>query len=681
MYTESQKTTYAVNNKDIRSFLGYPEDYPLHKIVEDLIPYLRKSRKDEELYGNEAVEETLARHTKTIQEWAISIFGVPFPEENLMKEVVSGESIEGRPVMQNVLKMVEGPRYRGIVCVDVQRLGRGDLEDQGRMIKVLQFSNTKVLTPNQWFDLSNKFDKKFFEQKMRESKEYLDYIKEIMGNGRMRSVLDGSYPHSIAPYGFNRIHIEGAKGYTLEYNQEEYKVCKLAVNLIENGLHIQYTVQEDDTITSIAKTFGITKRMLSDCNINADFKVGDTINIDADYPGTGIIANYLNFLGIKPRSKERWTPYMVRSFLVSLAAHGFVSWGRRKTLITLNNGNFLKSRPLNNQDAIIVKGRHPAIYTERESKIIKEHLERSKKPIRNDKIIKNPLVGLIKCELCGCNMQRRPYSQRQRKYKFRAYSIDRTKLRLLLREHKGELSLNDIARSLHVSKHIIDNWFSASDKHFTIPYATKWFELKKLLNIETTEFDEALTTYYESEEPHIDILLCGTKGCNNVASDLNLIEKRVIESLQIILKDYKDYIKDYANKVKEEIQTNESALEMLNKKIEEQKQKLDKLCDLLESGIYSEQLFSERKFKIDTEIINLERKRKQLSSNNNIKKFEEVQKMIPQIEEVLYNYDEDMTPEMKNNLLSSIIKVIYYKKELGGRKYKDNFKLKIYLKI
>lgn len=681
MYTESQKTTYAVNNKDIRSFLGYSEDYPLYRIVEDLIVYLRKSRKDEELYGNEAVEETLARHTKTIQEWAISIFGVPFPEKNLMKEVVSGESIEGRPVMQNVLKMIEGPRYRGVVCVDVQRLGRGDLEDQGRMIKVLQFSNTKVLTPNQWFDLSNKFDKKFFEQKMRESKEYLDYIKEIMGNGRMRSVLDGSWPHSTASYGFNRIRIQGAKGYTLEYNQEEYKVCKLAVNLIENGLHIKYNIQENDTITSISKIFGIRKNMLFDCNTDIDFKIGNIINIDVNSPGTSIIANYFDYLGIKPRNGKHWTPAMVRNILTSLAAHGFVSWNRRKTIITLNNGNFLKSRPLNNQDAIIVRGRHPAIYTERESKIIKEHFEKSNMPIRNDRCIRNPLVGLVKCELCDCNMQRRPFDKRQRNCKFRAYDIDKTKLRLLLREHKRDLSLNDIARSLHISKYVVDHWFCSTDKYFALPHADKWFELKKLLNIETDEFDEAMTTFIEDTAPHVDTLVCSTRGCTNIGSDLELVEKRIIESLQIILSNYKDYIKDYANKVKEEIKTNESALEILNKKIEEQKQKLDKLCDLLESGVYSEQLFSERKLKIDTEIVNLERKRKQLSSSNNIKKFEEIQKMIPQIEEVLYHYDEDMTPEMKNNLLSSIIKVIYYKKELGGRNYKDNFKLKIYLKI
>ena len=168
MYEENYNNTYATTKNDIRSFLGYPEDYPIHKIVNDIIAYLRKSRKDTELYSNESVEETLARHKKTIQEWAYATFGTYIPDENIKEEVVSGETISGRPVLQEVLKLIENDKYRAVVCVDVQRLGRGDLEDQGRIIKHFRFSNTKVLTPNQFFDLNNNYDRKFFENKMRE---------------------------------------------------------------------------------------------------------------------------------------------------------------------------------------------------------------------------------------------------------------------------------------------------------------------------------------------------------------------------------------------------------------------------------------------------------------------------------------------------------------------------------
>lgn len=681
MYIQSQKSIYVNNNKDIKTFLGYPENYPVEKIANDVIAYFRKSRKDEDEYRNEDIEQTLARHIKTIQEWAINIFGAPIPEKNLKKEVVSGDTIADRPVIQEVLRLAESQRYRAIVCIDVQRLGRGDLEDQGRMIKIFQFSNTKVITPNQWFDLSNKFDKKFFEQKMRESRDYLEYIKEIMGNGRTRSVLDGTWPHSVAPYGFNRVKSKNSRGFTLEYNEQEYEVCKLIVKILKDGLHLQYKIHENDTITSICKIFGLVKQNLLNNNANIEFAYGNLLNIDVESPGTSVIANYLNFLEIEPRNSTKWTPNMIRNILTSFAAHGFVSWGNRKTVVTLKDGKFLKSRPLNKKDTVIAKGFWDPIYSEEEIEAIDNYFAITHKPIRKDKEIKNPLVGLVKCEFCNSNMQRRPYYKNNKKVVKRAYDIDKNKLRLLLREKKGNLSLNNIARNLHVSKNVIDHWFTSREKYFSIPYADKWFELKKLLNINTNEFDEALTSFISCEEPHIDTLICNKHGCSNVGSDLILVENKVLETLKIMLNDYNDYIDNYSVKIKEEIKSNQESLEIINKNIETQKQKLNKLCDLLETGIYTRELFVERKCKIDLEIDNLEKKKKQLNANSHTNKFYKIQKMVPQIEHVLANYNENLTPQMKNELLSSIIKEIYYKKEKGGLYYKENFKLKIYLKI
>lgn len=681
MYEESFVTTYSTNNRDIRSFLGYPNDYPLEQIVNDLIAYFRKSRKDEELYKNEATEETLARHIKTIQEWSINVFGAPIPEENIKKEVVSGETIEGRPIMQQVLKLVENPKYRAIICVDVQRLGRGDLEDQGRIIKTLRFSNTKILTPNQLFDLNNNFDKKFFEQKMRESKEYLEYVKEIMGNGRIRSVLDGTWPHSTAPYGFNRIKIDGAKGYTLEYNKNEYNVCKLIISLLKDGLNIQYTIQKNDTISSIAKTFGITKETIINYNTDISLNENEVLTIFVNNPGTSIISNYLNFLNIKPRKANRWTPAMIRNILLSLPAHGFVSWGNRKTVITLQDGTFLKSRPKNKQDSIIIRGRWNPIYSDEDIEIINQYFSNNHKPIRKDKSIKNPLVGLVKCSICNSNMQRRPYTSINKKRNKRLYEINKIELQRFLREHKGNLSITEIARNSHISRDIIAHIFSPNINTFTIPKTEYWEPLKKALNLHETEFDKALTTFSEDDIQHTDTLICSHNNCCNISSDLELVEKKIIESLKIILSDYKDYINNYSNKVQEEIKSNEISLEIINKQIVNLNDKLNKICDLLENGTYTQQLFLERKTKIDIELSNLEKKKKQLSTNQLSKKYEERKKMIPNIENVLHNYNDSLNPEQKNKLLSTIIKVIYYKKEKGGKNHKENFQLKIYLKI
>ena len=55
--------------------------------------YLRKSRQDD---PNETVEEVLEKHETMLQEFALKEFGGRIPEENIYREVVSGESIDDR---------------------------------------------------------------------------------------------------------------------------------------------------------------------------------------------------------------------------------------------------------------------------------------------------------------------------------------------------------------------------------------------------------------------------------------------------------------------------------------------------------------------------------------------------------------------------------------------------------
>ena len=76
--------------------------------------YLRKSREEE----NESREETLARHERILLDYCknnnLNI-------KKIYKEVVSGESIEKRPQMQQLLNDVCQNKYEGIVCVEVER--------------------------------------------------------------------------------------------------------------------------------------------------------------------------------------------------------------------------------------------------------------------------------------------------------------------------------------------------------------------------------------------------------------------------------------------------------------------------------------------------------------------------------------------------------------------------------
>ena len=96
----------------------------------------------------------LLKHETMLQEHARQELGGAIPEENIYREIVSGESIEEREEMQKVLARIEDPAVKGVLVVDPQRLSRGDLEDCGRLISDLRYTSTQVVTPMMVYNLS-----------------------------------------------------------------------------------------------------------------------------------------------------------------------------------------------------------------------------------------------------------------------------------------------------------------------------------------------------------------------------------------------------------------------------------------------------------------------------------------------------------------------------------------------
>ena len=131
---------------------------------DELLLYLRKSRSDDPLLS---VEEVLSKHETMLDEWCIRNMGGKVPEENKFREIVSGETIEDRPEIKKVLSLIESPKYKAIIVVEVQRLSRGDLEDAGRLIKLLRYTSTKVITPTKTYDLNEEYDRDFFERELK----------------------------------------------------------------------------------------------------------------------------------------------------------------------------------------------------------------------------------------------------------------------------------------------------------------------------------------------------------------------------------------------------------------------------------------------------------------------------------------------------------------------------------
>jgi DNA (cytosine-5)-methyltransferase 1 len=75
----------------------------------------------------------------------------------------------------------------------------------------------------------------------------------------------------------------------------------------------------------------------------------------------------------------------------------------------------------------------------------------------------------------------------------RKYDVPKDRLKALLRKHRNK-SIEDIANILNKPITLVAHWFR-TDKHFAIPDADIWLQLKELLGIETDEFDKAIMTF------------------------------------------------------------------------------------------------------------------------------------------------------------------------------------------
>ena len=105
--------------------------------------YLRKSRADLEAEAH-GEGETLARHERMLLELSKRL---NLNITQIYREIVSGETIAARPVMQQLLAEVGAGMWSGVVVVEVERLARGDTMDQGLMAQTFKYSGTKIVTP------------------------------------------------------------------------------------------------------------------------------------------------------------------------------------------------------------------------------------------------------------------------------------------------------------------------------------------------------------------------------------------------------------------------------------------------------------------------------------------------------------------------------------------------------
>ena len=311
--------------------------------------YLRKSRMEE---GMET-DEVLRRHREGLEECARR-HGLDILE--YYPEVVSGESLYARPQMLRLLEDVEAGRYDAVLCMDLDRLSRGRMKDQGIILDAFRDSGTLLVTPEKVYDLSDAIDDELAEFKTFMSRREYKIINKRLRRGLRRSIQDGCYVAN-APYGYKKVTIDRKP--TLEIYEPEAKFVRIMYSMYASGY------------------------------------------------GCQSIASQVNAMGARPHRSGAFSRNSVAQILRNPTYVGKIVWDQKTHIKKNTKGNPKHIVIYNPREKwTITDGLHPPIVEKEVYDKVQSIMAGRYHPAMNDGTIKSPLAGLVKCSNCGGNMQR-----------------------------------------------------------------------------------------------------------------------------------------------------------------------------------------------------------------------------------------------------------------------------------
>lgn len=330
--------------------------------------YLRKSREDQDAEQNGA-EDTLSRHEYALK----SLAGY----HNLRisrwyREVVSGETIADRPRMQELLEDIGSIRPDGVLVVEVERLSRGNPQDQGRVTDTFKYAGTLIITPSKIYDLKQENDEEWLDFGLMRSRMEYRTIKRRMQSGRLTSAMQGKFIGNTAPFGWVREKLPKEKGFTLSPDPDHAWAMQLIYRLMDTG------------------------------------------SSETDYlpVGSSITGHILDNLGVKPPKGERWDAGVIARIARNPANMGMVRIGFRKQQKSMVNGSLKIARPVNH-DCILVPARWKGQISEDCFNRVCTRLDtNASSPFFHT--AKSPLAGLMKCAICKKTMRRRPKGKKNK---------------------------------------------------------------------------------------------------------------------------------------------------------------------------------------------------------------------------------------------------------------------------
>lgn len=180
-----------------------------------------------------------------------------------------------------------------------------------------------------------------------------------------------------------------------------------------------------------------------------------------------------------------------------------------------------------------------------------------------------------------------------------------------------------------------------------------------------------------------DMLMCPDKDCPCKGSTLDDVEAALLKSLRLWLKEYKLRVVPSKKQTKTNTAPLEKALAALCREKDTLIAQRGRLYDLLEQGVYSIDVFTQRQGELADRIAAaeeaIEKTEDQLQTELQLNAMRT--SIVPRVEHLLDVYDQLNSPQEKNEMLKACLEKVLYTKTTGGRYTESDMSLKLYPKV
>jgi site-specific DNA recombinase len=195
----------------------------MDKTIKNVAIYLRKSRDDGEY------EDVLAKHRDRLVElaksnnWSFVIY----------QEIASGGVLALRTEMLRLLKDID--LFDGILVMDIDRLGRGDFEEWGKILNIFIRTRTFIITPQRTYDPTLDIDELSLDLQSFFAKYEFKMIKKRLAQGKLAGAKKGMWTNGKPPFPYKN----NSASKNIEVDEEKRSVYRLIIEKYLAGMSTQ----------------------------------------------------------------------------------------------------------------------------------------------------------------------------------------------------------------------------------------------------------------------------------------------------------------------------------------------------------------------------------------------------------------------------------------------------------